>query len=194
MTRLTEARDAAVASTMSKVRTIAADGVNRAAVERMLEVLKPLAARKDFFSVEEYGGPSGSDLQARYLLSEDPGNTFALYLNIMRPGRRIPPHNHTTWACIAGIEGIETNTVWKRTDDGRTPGKASLAVDKVVDVGPGTGIAFLGDDIHSVQIKGDGIRHLHMYGRALETLSERVVFDLDQGTYEIFKMTTATKR
>jgi predicted metal-dependent enzyme (double-stranded beta helix superfamily) len=193
MSALAAERSAAVAATMEKVRAIAQKGVDRAAVGRMLDVLRPLAARGEFFTAAEYAGPAGEELQARYLLSEDAGRTFALYLNIMRPGRKIPPHNHTTWACIAGVEGVETNTVWKRTDDGKVPGKAALAVDRIVDVGPGTGIAFLGDDIHSVEIKDRQIRHLHMYGRALETLSERVVFDLDKGTYEVFKMTTKTK-
>lgn len=194
MSTLAATRDAAVKSAMHEVRAIATKGVDRASVGRMLEVLKPLAARRELFAAGEFAGPAGKELQARYLLSEAAGHTFALYLNIMRPGRRIPPHNHTTWACIAGVEGVETNTVWKRSDDGRAPGKAKLGVDRVVDVGPGTGIAFLGEDIHSVEIKDREIRHLHMYGRALEKLTERVVFDLDKGTYDVFKMTTTTRK
>ncbi len=35
------------------------------------------------------------------------------------------------------------------------------------------------DDIHAVENKGGPMtRHLHFYGRALETLSERLVFDV----------------
>jgi predicted metal-dependent enzyme (double-stranded beta helix superfamily) len=34
------------------------------------------------------------------------------------------PHNHGTWAVVAGVYGPERNAFWKRLDDGSRPGCA----------------------------------------------------------------------
>jgi hypothetical protein len=39
------------------------------------------------------------------------------------------------------------------------------------------------DDIHAVaNLEAPMIRHIHFYGRALEVLSERLIFDMTAGT------------
>lgn len=193
---LTEIRTARVGEALDRVRGLVGNGaVERAALEEALIILRGLADQPELWSAEDFPPPDQDARQARYLISEDPDKSFALYLNVMQPGRVIPPHNHTTWACIAGVEGEEENTVYTRTDDGSVPGRATIEVERVVRVGVGSGIALLPDDIHSVVIGGDiPIRHLHMYGRALETLDERLTFDIEAGTCKPMPIGVQTKR
>jgi predicted metal-dependent enzyme (double-stranded beta helix superfamily) len=169
-------------------------GVNRPALDRILAELKELAAERALWREGDFPPPDPDEQQARYLIGMDEDSTFALYLNVMRPGKRVLPHNHTTWACIAAVEGEECNRLYRRLDDGTVPGRATIELADEINVGPGSGVALMPDDIHSVTIEGDApIRHLHMYGRALETLTERVLFDPGAGTCRIMDIGVKTR-
>jgi predicted metal-dependent enzyme (double-stranded beta helix superfamily) len=193
---IAERRQTAVASAIADVKGIIANRpVVRPTAARVLEVLKGLAAQPELWPAADFPAPGEDTRQARYLVTEDPDSTFALYLNTMLPGRKIPPHNHTTWACIAGIEGEEHNTVYERVDDRSREGHAELRKQEMVVVAAGSGIAMLPDDIHSVDIVGDRpIRHLHLYGRALETLTDRVTYDLEAKTVKPMPIGVQTRR
>lgn len=172
-----------------------AEGINRATLAKVLNIIAKAAAIPDRWTEQAYPDPANDERQARYLIASGPYDSFTLYLNVMRPGNRIPPHNHTTWACIVAVEGAEHNTLYERADGGTGAGPATLRVVREVVVQPGSGIALMPDDIHSVEIRADKpIRHLHFYGKALETLSERLMFDLAAGEARPMKMTVQTRR
>ena len=190
-----EIRDLAESLVERSKSIIDRNGLRPETLASVLTELKALAAKTKLWSPEDFPDPEEEVQQARYLIHEDPDQTFALYLNVMRPGKRVPPHNHTTWACIAAVEGCEINHVYDRLDDGSVPGYANITQTDEIRLEPGSGIALMPDDIHSVYIAGDDIiRHLHFYGRSLETLSERLVFDQDNNSVKIMDVGVKTRR
>jgi predicted metal-dependent enzyme (double-stranded beta helix superfamily) len=194
MSELTTNRKTAVNTLLAKAVVIQKErAMSRSSVERIRTALLELAMQREFWNETDYPAPAGDERQNRFLIGQGESGV-SLYLNVLCPGKRIPPHNHTTWACIAGVEGVEENTFFDRVDDGSVPGRAEITTREVVVVGPGAGIAMLGEDIHSVEIKGSQtIRHLHFYGRPLETLDQRIFFDQEAGTYQLMEMSTKTK-
>ena len=145
-----------------------------------------LARNEQLFPASEFPPPpEGEKGSKRYLLQEDPDGRFALYLLALNPGNSTQPHDHTTWAVVTGVEGQELNRVYRRTDDGTDEGRAQLELVREVMVEPGTGIALMPEDIHSIHTEGtSSTRHLHVYGLALEKLDQRLGFDLEQGTVQ----------
>lgn len=190
------ARDEAVRNAIDRIREIERDmGVTREALERMKKVLLELAARAELFPRQDFPPPKDGDMSVRYILTEDDDRRFALYMNSILPGKKTPPHNHTTWAIVVAVEGEEINYLYDRLDDGSVPGKAEIVFDRSLTVEPGNGIALMPDDIHHIEVVGDRpTLHFHLYGDALETLSERLSFDPDKGTCEKFETQSKSLR
>lgn len=181
-------RRAAVAEAISKTREIEAEkGVTREALEEIRQVMVGLAQRRELFPRTTFKARGDRPDDRIYRLSEDDGHRFALYINCGEPGTKTPPHDHTTWAVIAGIDGEEHQWIYKRTDDGSQPGVGTVEVDHEFTVTPGKAIAFMPDDIHAINVRGDvPALHLHLYGRGFEKMTGRVAYDVNAGTYKIF--------
>ncbi len=183
------ARAAAVAAAVGRVREIEARmGVTREALEAIRAELLALAAQEHLFPSAEFPPPpDGEKGSNRYLLREEEGNRFALYLNALNPGNSTKPHDHTTWAVVVAVDGQELNKVYDRVDDGSDPARCEMRVREEVMVEPGRGICLMPEDIHSIHTTGARpTRHLHMYGLALERLDGRRAFDDATGEVSLY--------
>jgi hypothetical protein len=64
-----------------------------------------------------------------------------------------------------------------------------------VRVEPGRSIGLMPEDIHAVaNVDAPVIRQIHFYGRALEVLDQRLIFDLAAGTCKKMVMEIASTR
>lgn len=181
--RANAAQTATPAAASSSDATAAITREQLAAITARLE---QLAERPDLFPAADFPAPpveQGTGASTRYRLNPDaPAGTPALYLNSINPGKTTLPHNHTTWAVIVALSGQELNRVYRRSDDGSQPGRATLELVREVVVQPGQSVSFLPDDIHSIHVTGDTpTLHFHLYGQPLETLSGRIGIDLASG-------------
>ncbi len=180
-------RATAVRRLVEEARTIEKTGVTRANLEKIGGLLSGLASRADLFPQEEF--PLGAD-GGIYRLSEDPDHRFALYASAGGAGKKVPPHNHTTWAIIAGVHGAERNVVYDRLDNGAREDFVQLreAPEKEKTLRRGDTIAFLADDFHHIETPaGSGnALHLHFYGLSLEHLPGRVTVDPSSGAAKRF--------
>lgn len=192
---LEASRNAAVQSLIAETRTLLNAGeVDRYTLSQIQLELQALASQSDLWDCDDFVEPNIDDRQNRYLIYSGGENDVSLYLNVMRPGKKIPPHDHTTWACVAAVVGSEFNTLYDRLDDGSVDGKAHIEEREIIDLAPGSSVSLMPDDIHSVEIRGENcIRHLHFYGCPLETLTERKVFDVEAGTYRVMDVGVKTK-
>ncbi|SDV47157.1 cysteine dioxygenase family protein [Chitinasiproducens palmae] len=178
-------RNEAINTTLAEIRRInASQGINRASLADIAARVVELAAHTELFPSEDFPPPArgGPHTSTRYRLNAEDESGMALYLNSILPGKTTIPHNHDTWAVVVAIEGEELNRVYERTDDRHDPEHAALRLAREVAVKPGQPIAFLPDDIHSIHVFGEQpTRHFHLYGRALDKLTERVGFELETG-------------
>ena len=180
-------RRAAVDQALCDVRAIAAaQPFDRAVLARITTRLEQLASHTALFTRADFPPPAATEgvgASTRYRLNPADGDDgVALYLNSINPGKTSIPHNHTTWATIVAVEGQEENRVYRRTEDGSNPASATLELEREVTVQPGTSIGFLADDLHSIHVIADKpTLHFHLYGRPLETLSQRIGVNLETG-------------
>ena len=120
-------RDREVADLIDSTRMLfAAETLSRGTLSIILARLEKLAARNEFWAASEYADAAPGEEGPLYLISEQPDHSLALYLNILTPGMKYPPHNHTTWACVASVMGAERNYLFDRMDDRSVPGRADI--------------------------------------------------------------------
>ncbi len=114
-----------------------------------------------------------------HLLHEEPDHSLAVLLVNWLPGRGTPPHDHGTWAVVAGIEGVERNIRFHRLDDGARPDYARLEVKHEFDANEGDLVCMKTGGIHQVNNQTERMTlSLHTYGRHINH-TRRSQFNLD---------------
>ena len=98
------------------------------------------------------------------------------------PNRGTPPHDHGTWAVVAGVLGPEWNTFWRRLDDGTRPGYAKLEQIGAKMFLPGDVLAMPSGTIHQVWNQTEAVTvSLHIYGMHVKHTG-RSQFDTEKCT------------
>jgi len=169
---------------MNQIKSIIeSQGVNRDALEEVKDIVTSMTSETEMFGDSEFPTPTSEEVAKIYLLSDEDGGEFSLYLISVLPVGPSPIHDHGTFAVIAGLDGDEENTIYKRLDDGSEEGKASLEVDHKVTLKSGDAIAFMPEDIHRICVISEKpTRHFHLYGKGFEQQTDRLEFDIKKGT------------
>jgi predicted metal-dependent enzyme (double-stranded beta helix superfamily) len=167
---------------VADLRTIAAETQSEAAmVERVRPLAKRLVLNKDWVDPRYYTCDEEQGFGV-HLLHEEPDHTLAVFALAWLPDRGTPAHDHGTWAVVAGVDGDEKNTFWKRLDDGSRPGYAELKHNGERTYGPEEVVSFLTGEIHTVWNHSDAVTlSLHTYGKHIN-LTGRSQFDPEQRT------------
>ena len=114
-----------------------------------------------------------------YLLHEEADHSLAVILVNWLPDRGTPPHDHGTWAVVAGIEGVEHNVRYQRLDDRARSDYAELGVKKDFDANEGELVCIKTGGIHKVTNRTDRMTlSLHTYGMHINH-TNRSQFNLD---------------
>ena len=184
MTELAVKRKELVSNSMDQIKDIInTKGVNRDVLEEIKFIVTSMTSEIEMFGDAEFPTPKPEEVAKIYLLSDEEGGDFSLYLISVLPVGPSPIHDHGTFAVIAGLDGDEENTIYKRLDDGSEVGKASLEVDRKVILKSGDAIAFMPEDIHRICVVSEApTRHFHLYGKGFEQQTNRLEFNIKDGT------------
>ena len=126
-----------------------------------------------------------------HLLHEEPDHTLSIFAVSWLPGRGTPPHDHGTWALVAGVDGPEMNKFYERVDDRTRPGHAELKKIGEKVFGVGEVVAMPTGAIHLVWNETDKVTlSLHIYGMHVN-FTGRSQFDPEKQTETPFILKVA---
>jgi predicted metal-dependent enzyme (double-stranded beta helix superfamily) len=170
------------------LRHITADSADeRQILSRVRPLAHRLALSRTWLRPEHYEADAEQGFGA-HVLHEEPDHTLAVFAASWLPSRGAPPHDHGTWAVVAGVDGPEKNVFWERLDDRSRSGYAELRKTGEKVFGPGDVLAMPSGGIHSVVNESAKVSlSLHVYGKHVNH-TERSKFDPEQRTETIFKV------
>ena len=154
-------------------------------IRRVSPLAKSLALNKSWLRDKHHETNEAQGF-GTYLLHEEPDHSLAVLVVNWLPGRGAPPHDHGTWAVVAGVEGVERNTRYRRLDDGSRPDHAELKIKHEIEADAGDLICMKSGGIHSVHNDTDKVTlSLHTYGKH-PNHTGRSQFDLETGKKKDF--------
>lgn len=158
---------------------------------KIFEALGPLARRlatDTSWLKPEYANFDPEQGFGVHVLHQEADHTLAVFVVSWEPGNGVVPHDHGTWAMIAGIEGLERNTTYSRVDDRSRAGYAEIEVKREAVAGPGELVCIKTGGIHSVWNDTDQVTlSLHTYGKHVN-YTKRFQFDTQTNSAEEFKV------
>ncbi|HEY3111904.1 MAG TPA: hypothetical protein VGL23_24330 [Chloroflexota bacterium] len=173
---------AAVETFAREVERIMAGATDRrAAVERVRPLMASLLERDDL--LDDRYKVATEEGRVRYSYYRSADGSLTIGGPIFQPGRPTFVHNHNTWGVIGIYSGRQRTGRFLRTDDGATPGKATLVKTSEELLGPGS-IYFLlpPDDVHQIEAVDEPSLSIHVLGVDLRQ-QHRQFFDVEAGTY-----------
>ncbi len=127
--------------------------------DRLVEKVRPMFANllavqgwlPDEFACPSEGSKMGGGI-GTYLLFRR-GDALSLMALVVPPGVATPVHDHLAWGLVGLYRGEQDEEVYRRTDDGRTSGKAVLQLIEKRHLKPGDFYTLLPPegDIHRVR-------------------------------------------
>jgi predicted metal-dependent enzyme (double-stranded beta helix superfamily) len=152
----------------------------------ILNQVRPLARRaalaKDAWLKPEMLDADEQQGFGVHLLHEEPDHTLAVFAVSWLPGRGTPPHDHGTWAVVAGAHGPELNRFFERVDDRSRKGHAELKQVGAKTFGVGDVVAMPAGAIHVVWNESDAVSvSLHIYGKHINH-TQRSQYDTQNQT------------
>ena len=160
---------------------VARETSQRTITEKIRPLAERVAANKNWIK-PDYRKIDPNQGFGIHLLYEENNHDLAVFIVAWAPGRGLEPHNHKTWAVVAGIEGQEHEVNYKRLDDGSKKGFADLQKTHEQTLYPGNAVCCLPEDIHSVWNNGTELAlSIHTYGKHLN-YTGRSIFDVEEKT------------
>jgi predicted metal-dependent enzyme (double-stranded beta helix superfamily) len=171
---------AALLRQVGAVRASARDG--ETALGKTKSLLIDFAAREAaLFPHQDFAMPYAHGLTHTLEIAGNDG--CGLYLTVNLPGKEAAPHAHGIWCINAGLSGSELHRFYRRTDDGRRAGRATVEEIGQAVVTAGSAMAMSDQDIHGTVVVGDQpARALALYGYALDRFPSVVWFHPQFGT------------
>jgi len=141
-------------------RLMAEMGDDAARVDALRPSFAALLAAEGWLP-DEYARPDESSRMGggigQYALYRAEDGSLCLFSLVVPAGAATPVHDHLAWGLVGVYRGRQDETVYRRLDDGRDPGRATLEVAKRQQLDRGQFYTLLppADDIHYVRTISD---------------------------------------